>query len=353
MSNLRMITTVKRTVFMAHLCSNCGFPMITAVTIESEAVKAETAFGPNAREVANETAEEAVCNEVMRIKSCYKTKEVIVKDYEEKNISYGHYYTVCSRGVDSKCPICSNIEPWKSVTSKKKIDELNKKNFPVVFKTPERAENWAYKEVNSIVTDIAKKREDSVAVKKEIENVIELEARIKYLYDRLDSITEIAEYKQLKEKLSSAEKIRPQLGIFDVKNKRIVNKRIKTLKTKIEDLNKILEIKKNPIEEKISVIESKLLASQLIAFGCSDKVLNKNKADVFSYFPCPNDIPMEIANEIKHFNQKSSQNDLKDITGCEKCQMIAAKKQPLFCRKCGYKLLDGSKFCTKCGAKVG
>ena len=178
MSSSRMIATRKRGVFMAHVCSECGFPMITVVQIEAEAQKTYTFSQSKAEQIASETAENAIHEEISRIESCYSTKQVLVGTHKGSGmISPGHFCTSSFSGYVSQFPKCLNIEPWKSTTSKKKMDELSKENFPTVFMDPDKAEKWAFDIVKNMAADIVKKREDDSAVKGAIEKVIDSKIR--------------------------------------------------------------------------------------------------------------------------------------------------------------------------------
>lgn len=133
MASSRMIATRKRGVFMVHICSECGFPMITVVQIESESEKTYTFSQSIASQIASDTAENAITDEIKRIESCYNTKTQLVgKQKGSGMISPGYFCTSSFSGYVSQCPKCLNVEPWKSSSSKKKMDDLERDNFPVV-----------------------------------------------------------------------------------------------------------------------------------------------------------------------------------------------------------------------------
>ena len=74
MGNSRMVAIRDQDVFMVHTCSKCGFPMITVVQISAEAQKEYIFSQAKASKIANETAENAIYEEISRIESCYNTK---------------------------------------------------------------------------------------------------------------------------------------------------------------------------------------------------------------------------------------------------------------------------------------
>lgn len=351
MGNSWMIATRKRDVFMAHICSECGFPMITVVQIEAEAQKTYVFSQSKAGQIASETAENAIREEMMRIESCYSTNQVLVGTHKGNGmIAPGHFCTSSFRGYASRCPRCLNIEPWKSNAAKKRMNELNKENFPTVFADADKAESWAFSIVRKLVAEILKKREDNSAVGEAIERVIESKIRLEMLREDLDSIPETFDRDRLKTELANAEKLKLQLGILDFKNKRIVNERINIIKLQIKDLSEIIEKKETPIADRIIELENELLFTQSIAFGCSDGVLSKKRGNAFSYFFSPNDIPDHITSKIEHHNGDTVKTVLEPQE--EALPVNEDIEKPVFCRKCGYKLLADSAFCTKCGAKV-
>lgn len=354
MSSPRMIATRKCGVFMAHVCSECGFPMITIVQIEAEAQKSYTFSQSKAEQIASETAENAIHDEIERIESCYSTKSVLVgKQKGSGMISPGYFCTSSFSGHISQCPKCSNVEPWKVASSKKNLSELNKNNFPTVFTDPDAAEKWAFDVVKNMAAECMKKHEDETAVQEAIEKVIDSKIKINAWLKEMNSIPEEPERDRLKEELSNAEKLKSQLGILDFKNRKTVSERINILKLQIKDLDGIIDKKVTPIAERMVKLGNELLITQSIAFGCTDDVLSKKSGNAFSYFISPNDIPNDILKRIENSNESTTQSvtDPQEESASESKAYFDVEK-PVFCRKCGYKLLADSTFCTKCGAKV-
>lgn len=354
MSSSRMIATRRQGVFMAHTCSECGFPMITVVQIEAEAEKTYTFSQSKAERIASETAENAINDEIKRIESCWQTKQPLVgKQKGSSMIVPGHFCTSSFSGFASHCPKCLNLEPWKSASSKKKMDELEKVNFPIVFKSADDAEKWAFDKVRELVAQIEAKREDPLAVERAVEEVKEAKTKIKIWVDEMNSFPEIADCERLKEELAGAKAQKTKLGIFDFKAKKVLNERIKILELRIKDLKEVLDKKQTPIAEKIVRLGNELLTIQAIAFGYTDDILSKDNGNAFSYFFSPNEIPTDIMEEIENqvVNEaKEKQAICTDITD-EDYESVSSD-EVVYCRKCGFKLLSGSTFCTKCGTKV-
>lgn len=286
-----MIATHKRGVLMAHVCSECGFPMITIVQIEAVAQKTYAFSQSKAEKIANETAEKAICDEIRNIEACYDTKRPLVGTHEGSSmISPGYFCSSSFSGFASQCPRCLNIEPWKSSSSTKQMDELERDNFPVVFTESDKAEKWACGIVGKMIVAIEEKRRDETAVKDAVKKVIESKIKINALIRELKSIGETSERDRLRTELSKMEEIKSQLGIFDIKGRKTVNEKIKNLQTQVKNLNEIIERKETPITKSIVTLENKLLTIQSIAFGCSNIVSTKKYGDAFSYFLSPNSI---------------------------------------------------------------
>ena len=82
MASSRMIVTKKRGVFMAHVCSGCGFPRVTAVLIEATAEKSYSISRSYAEQIASETAENAIQAEIKAIDTCYSTRQPLVGSHK-------------------------------------------------------------------------------------------------------------------------------------------------------------------------------------------------------------------------------------------------------------------------------
>lgn len=354
MSSSRIIATRKRSVFMAHVCSECGFPMITVVQIEAEAQESYTFSQKKAEQIASETAENAINNEIKYIESCYSTKSVLVEKQKKQRDDFsGVFFTSSFSGHISQCPKCLNVEPWKAASSKKSMSELYKKNFPTVFTDPDKAEKWAFDIINSMVRECMMKHMDASIAQEAVEKVIDSKIRINAWLKEINSIPEEPERNRLKVELSNAEKLKSQLGIFDFKNKKIISEKIKILRLQIKDLDRIIENKNSPILEKIVKLKNELLVTQSIAFGCTGDVLSEKRGNAISFFISPNDIPDDVLRRI----DDSIESTLKIVTdfkaeSLSEVESCLDVEKPVFCRKCGYKLLADSLFCTKCGTKV-
>ena len=354
MSSSRMISTRKQGVFMAHICSECGFPQITVVQIEAEAQKEYIFSQSKAEQIAIETAENAICEEINRIESCYQTKLPLVgKRNGSSMIAPGHFCTSSFSGFASFCPKCLSIEPWKSTSSKKNMDDLVKDNFPVVFKDADKAEEWAFDKVRDIVAEISAKRENPAEIEKAIASVKEAKADILSLTHQMNSLPEQIEFDRLNEELKALRSKKANLGLLDFKAKKIIKEKIKILEPQVKSIKAVLDSKIEPLARQIITLGNNLLKTQAIAFGYTDDIMSKNSGNAFSYFFSPNDIPYEIMEEIENKSQiLSNEESPKDINNESVVEEPQGNNDAIYCRKCGFKLLSNSTFCTKCGSKI-
>ena len=252
----------------------------------------------------------------------------------------------------SPCPKCFNLEPWQFSNAEKVMDELEVDNFPTVFTDAKEAEEWAidkvkeHMEIIDIMRTSEKTRKDA-AIK-----VNDSKLKIKSWLDELNSVPERDGLDQLKAELSKAEGLKPQLGVLDFKKKKVLNEKINTLQAQIKNLNDVIHRKTTPLEKRILKLGNELITTQSIAFGYSDKIASKEVGNTVSYYISPNDSPTEVTstdNNPQPIAIEASIAPTEDIILPNK---FITDDKPVFCRKCGFKLLDNSSFCTKCGTKV-
>ena len=339
---------------MAHICSECGFPMVTVVQIEAEAQKTYTFSQSKAERIASETAENAINEEIRRIEACYHTKQPLVgKQKGSGMIAPGHFCTSSFSGFASYCPKCLSVEPWKSTAAKRKMDELEKDNFPIVFKDADEAERWAFDKVRSMISAIETKRENANEIERAINEVKQAKTNILVWTHQMNTLPEQADYDRLNEELSVAKKQKASLGLLDFKAKKSVSERIKALEPQVKVLKDTLDKKIEPIARQIVTEGNKLLTTQAIAFGYTDDILSKQNGQAFSYFFSPVDIPDDIMAEIEAYVENAL-NGNKNISEpkVSRTEEPISCEEAVYCRKCGFKLLPGSTFCTKCGSKV-
>jgi len=357
MGSSRIIATRRRNVLMAHICSECKFPVITVVQIESEAQKTYSFSQTKAEQIAGKTADDAIEHEIRRIENCRHTKTVLIsKEKKGSMIAPGHFCDSSISGFEGPCPYCANIEPWQDSSkmlaekTMRKISELNDDSFPIVFKESNDAEQWAQDCVSKLMKKIEEKRNDILLVEQSLTKSVESTKRIQLWQQQLIEIPELKDSEKIKNELQQYRIRKKQLGLLDFKGKKEVNSSIKILELKLEDVNKIISRKMKPINDNIKREQEELLHNQAIAFGLTGNIVVKKQGMSFSYFYEPNRIPEELILTPSKDDLTEEENSVVINEPNEQSEKRHDKIN--FCRKCGFKLIPDSAFCTKCGSKV-
>lgn len=353
MSSSRMIATRNQTVYMTHICSKCGFPLVSIVKITSTAEKSYAFSQEKASQIASYTAEQAIEDEIRRIESCRRFRYVLVGNYGEvRMLSPGYFCSASFSGHITKCPFCGNLEPWKSAsTNGKTFDQLSDDNFPIVYKDVNEAANWATKKVVELINAVNIQRQDDELRRRAASSVVLIRQNLEKYLGLSASIPEKAQIKQLRDQLNKLEIRKGQIGLFDRKGKKEVDTAITATKLKIGDVSKTIIIKDAPYLEQIQNNQYNLLCTQAVAFGCTNQIKTLRNGNAFCYQYIANDIPDEFFVETS----EDSVGRIAETKTNENVQNLNENQQtvgPLFCRKCGFKLLPDSVFCTKCGSRV-
>ena len=350
MGSSRIIATRRRNVLMAHICSECNFPVITVVQIESEAQKTYSFSQTKAEQIAGKTADDAIEHEIRRIENCRRTKTVLIsKEKKGSMIAPGHFCDSSISGFEGPCPYCANTEPWQT-SSKKAISELNDDNFPIVFKEADNAEQWAHECVSKLMEKIEEKRNDILLVERASTKSVESTKKIQLWQQQLIEIPELKDSEKIKNELQQYQIRKKQLGLLDFKGRKEVNSGIKILELKLEDVNKIISRKVKPINDNIKREQEELLHNQAIAFGLTGNIIVRKQGRSFGYYYEPNSIPEELISTPSKNDLVEKENTV--IINETKEQSEKRTDENIFCRKCGFKLIPDSAFCTKCGSKI-
>lgn len=358
MGSSSIIATRKRQVYMAHICSKCQFPTVSLVVIEAKAEKTYSFFESKAEHIANETANNAIEYEIKRIENCRHTKKVLTEKEKGRSIAWGHYCSSSIFGFDNPCPNCKNIEPWQrqndsTLDYSKIITELKDVNFPLVFKEKGKITQWINSSVSSLRQEIEKKRQNKILVEQAAIKTINSAKKLKKIKEQLESIPELKDRDSVNDHMRKYYDYKEQLGILDFKVRNLVNSTIEEDKIKLENLNKIIADKKQAIKFNIDFEQETLIYNQSVAFGCTEKIMTVEFANTVNYYYAPNDIPKELFSTIDE-NEKTNEKELAvELEIEESIDTEFGKHKPaIFCRKCGFKLLQNSVFCSKCGIKI-
>ena len=329
-------------------------PIHKVVTID---VKTQIVYGfsaKNAYKEAEETTKEGVDREIKRIEYCINNNQVLTSANKDNGmLAPGAFCDSYIYGFETECPFCSNLEPWQATNnSSTKNDLYNIINtyHPAVFQDDNSANRWKDYCTFAIIANIHKNREDAKIIDQAKKYVYDSIKEIQILNDQLKTIPEKEEIETLSKKLREQEYINSNIGIFDIKRKNKIKSEIKVTKEKLSDLNIALKAKSSEISNHITDIKVSLLKKQAIAYGAKDSFDVKRKYNSYAYLLKPNDIPDEITNSIKNETNEKASNTQNNNTDTTHTQMKSS--DIIYCRKCGFKLLPESTFCTKCGAKI-
>lgn len=298
MASSRIVVTKRLSAFMSHICSHCGFPVISVIDIEARAEKTYSFSASNAESIANDKAGEAIEDEIQRIESCKNYILPLSKKEKKSSMIYpGCFCESKIIGFEASCPYCGNIEPWQ--TDNKALikyirndrDRLFLDNYPHVFKKAEEAEKWAIDYIKNIIKEINEKRNSSENIKKNEDDAKDSIMRIKNWESQLSDIPELAVRTTIKTQLNELRTLYDEIGILNIKDKITVRKRIKILETKLRDVNLIIKNKSEPINTNISKEKLLLRYSQAVAFGCEENVCNIKMNNTYVYLFNPKDIP--------------------------------------------------------------
>lgn len=355
MSSSRVIATRKRAVYMAHICSKCGFPMISIVQIQAEAQKTYSFSQSKASQIAGSTAENAINEEIRRIESCRQTKSVLVgKRNESSMISPGYFCESSFIGHQTHCPFCFNIEPWKVPSTSTPMSELKDEHFPVVFASAAEAEGWARDYITGMLSslrDVA----NSNAVEDAKKEAVEALFKFRRLSQMIDELPERGQVQQMEAQLAELRQRKAKLGILDIKGKKVMGNHIKEMRQRLEDAQKTLTEKESPLFDEAINEKRTLMFSRAVAFGCKDGIASSNLKNAYIFYFVPNDIPESVIDEFKPFLAQTAVDSVDSAVLSVDSDSVTTEPEAeaiVCCRKCGNKLLPGSIFCSRCGGKV-
>lgn len=362
MGSSRIIITYTKKILLAHICSGCGFPVISILTIKGKGEKSVTLLGKD-QERAEELAQEAVRIEINRIKKCSQKRTVLFSEKEyEDFLGPGQFRSAFVEGHTDKCPYCNNLEPWQAVNdtllqqTKKTISKLDIKNFPTVFTDVDEAKRWAESIILNQIKKINEIRQDNYLVEQAKNRVEKAVERIHNWQYEIDTIPELLEKERTEKEYNELLSKKSKLGIFDVKGRRIVSSKIREIKRKLQELNCIYRKKETSLKSSINNEKENLLYDQAIAYGCSDEILmiEKRYSICFQYKPSIqlNDLIDSSYRKIESKNTNKKEGENESCNHNEGNKQIENGSEIKFCRKCGFKLKPDSDYCSKCGVKI-
>ena len=290
--------TGRQSIVVGHQCSECGFPVLMIINVDLKASKQYTFSSGKASEEARNALEVGIKGVYAGIDRIRNTKRVIT-EIEENNYSleWGFFRTIKFYGADARCPYCSNIEPWQSDSSTRKMNDLSEDSFPKAFNDSKAASVWAALKVKEMTGEIEKTRENADLVQKAVKDAETSEERMKDLKAELASVPELQTKADV---ISTMEKLKEEqnkLGRFELKKKGEIKHQLKELGKQIETLEKVIKEKADPISQRLNEEERKRRLSLATAYGCRDEVASKHLNNSFVFFYEPKDSTEAVKEE--------------------------------------------------------
>lgn len=326
-------------VFVGHVCSKCGNPVVTCLFIKTHAVQYYSFFKEEACEKAQQSSKHAIDYEISRISSCKKNNDCLSTD--RNSVSGMHYGSYCESkilGVSTPCPSCKHIESWQSPNGESNVDE----NYPTVFTNENDAVEWAQKLISQIKQNIDSETKACKNLEQTKKEIYSLLVEIKKTRSYLQNLPEAKEKNNLIHEKSLAIEQRNALGILEFGKKRLLNNRIKYLIREIKKLEETIQQKEEQPLKTIAENEIRCNRLQCIVFGYSDKILTKTNNYSCVYTIEPISPTAETNASIDTYDTLPLSNEcIEDVSS-----------EIIFCCKCGYKLIPNSIFCSACGYKI-
>lgn len=346
MSTPYIVLTKKQPVIIGYVCSRCKNPIIATVTAQAEATRHYSFSRTMAEEQAEQDAEKAILFEINRIEKCkdeHTALDVVIN--KPSRLAYGHWCESKLVGINTHCPNCLNLEPWQFFMPLG-IGKLEEQNFPIVFAKIEEAEHWAHKKVDEIIQSMDDSNVGSDDLKKECAF---LYVRIQNLTQKRETLPEKSERDNLTAQKETQEEEKKKLGLFDFKGRKIVKRKIDDLFSQIQEISSIIREKEKSLSEDIHACQMRLQSIQPLAYGYTGKKLMKKRFRSIVFMAQPRAISQE---SIEIYRSRTTITPQKVPVQESEQLPPEVETSNIFCRKCGFKLLSNSKFCSKCGCEI-
>lgn len=254
------------------------------------------------------------------------------------------------------CPNCFNIEPWMNSRLEDKValslaSTLADESFPTVYLEGKDAENWARKIVSQKMARIEEEREDESVVEHAKTEYYHAKHAVDDLNHRIQSIPGFKELESIKKQIEDLQAQQKETGAFKFKAKKEIKDALAKLSADESDLSQKVNIYKNPLDSELYKQQDILEKNQMLAFGCKPDITVKSFFTTFCYRYVPNDPPRESFVEETAYEASTFSASTNPTSGSSDSG-TSNQRKPIFCHKCGSKLLSNSAFCSFCGAKL-
>lgn len=263
--------TVPRTslVFIGHICSNCGAPIVTTAKIHAKALQHFMHDMDRAYDNAEKECEKAIIFEKSRIKNCVNTHEELFVN--ATTVSKSHYGDSCVSSIidiSTPCLNCQHLEKWQAQNGVSTRSE----NFPKVFEDLEEAEEWAENIIINMKNDISKKRLSQDKVDAAAQESSALIDKIKSYKQMLLEIPERIELDQLNKEKEELIVEQKNVAILNFKKSRLIKSKLAEINQKSIKLNAtILQLESEP-KKLLQDANLKLYENSLVAYGFYENI---------------------------------------------------------------------------------
>ena len=227
MSSSRVTVTKHQPVFTAHICSNCGSPVLSGVLIYAKAEKVYSFSQSKAQEAASDAVSGAIIRQIRRIEDC-KRNDCPLTGELYKDSSYGQSSEASLSGFDDPCPICGNYEPWKNARlAKLPMRQRKAENFPRVFLQKEDAMAWARGVVEEKIARLRQEQPSAETVLNAKKEAVELYTQILRLEEQKKKLPELTQLRLLQQENAALSELSKRIGLLDLKRKRENKEKLK------------------------------------------------------------------------------------------------------------------------------
>lgn len=363
-------------VHLFHVCSGCGFPVVSTAKILVSAQKATTLNTPEgARQILKKTTATAVQSAIDMINRCRKDRVALDPGvFGMHSMGLSHYYNSRFYGYETPCPYCLNIEPWQRVSGAKHLlSELDEVNFPYVTRHLDKAEKWACDYVAELIDEIDELRSelDAEDIRKAETEAAQTAASIRDLVQIYSSLPERIRVKELETRFKELTKEKKLLGALELAKKAELSKSIKATQRALRVEKETLSESELPIKNQLRYEREKLLKAQATAFGCTDQIETVIALNSICYHYTPNEPGSESSEDTDYELELDLEDETEFVQDDEtdrvqeddaelmqedelenEVKTETGEPTPSFCRKCGNKLPDDSVYCPYCGSKI-
>ena len=352
---------MEKNIVVSYICSKCNNPVIEIVKVKTEGWI--NGINNSSEYNLQKNLSEKIEFEINRINRIKNNPVLLEPQVNKVNpMHYGPYTESFISGYDKCCPLCYSYEPWQSNQSTLAFSDLKDENYPIVYKSFEKAEKQAFSFLNDKINERNNKTLSLETIENAKSELNHLIPELSLLNNEINNISEIKELVSLREKKDNLVKEKASIRLFDIKGRKEIIEKINSIQAKINDLDDVVHKKLTKFNNRIKHIEIRILSYKAIAYGYSGAIKKAESYSNLCYYAEPNTIPDEELLAINGTSEKQTSCSIQEsvITKDDNIkneETVNTPEElindiPVFCRKCGFKLLEDSIYCAKCGTKI-